>query len=280
MINKRTNRLLIFENFRKIEPIIESNERRVEFITNSDSDLETSAIGINGVDFSPFQVKVSRFLIKLKNKCKKDLKVLEVLDFFNLIKGNVKEINQENLEVQLFNIEQLKSNAEKNHQTALVEHLNKEEERIKKETILYSSKYEFLEESTVVNFAKKANRDVKLDWIKNFIRLIPEDVHKKLQNAKDLKVFDNYVIMHFDPNSNNTALIKKEEEKKKDPILFGVMECSDRLYYIADWEDEFCNLTLKTILNTLNLNQKDISLTESKIVNHKTADKIESNAKQ
>jgi len=46
-------------------------------------------------------------------------------------------------------------------------------------------------------------------------------------------------------------MTEKEKEKAKDPILFGVMKNSRNLYFIADWEDEYCDLTLSKMLNVL-----------------------------
>lgn len=37
----------------------------------------------------------------------------------------------------------------------------------------------------------------------------------------------------------------------KDPILFGVMEHSRKLYYIGDWKDEYCDLTLEDMFTSL-----------------------------
>lgn len=41
------------------------------------------------------------------------------------------------------------------------------------------------------------------------------------------------------------------QKAKKDPILFGVIRNSDKLYYIADWVDEYCDLTLEKMFETL-----------------------------
>ena len=45
------------------------------------------------------------------------------------------------------------------------------------------------------------------------------------------------------------------EKKQKDPILFGTFQnrekkvCIDRFYYLGDWIDEFCDLTLDKMIN-------------------------------
>jgi hypothetical protein len=66
----------------------------------------------------------------------------------------------------------------------------------------------------------------------------------------ELKIFDNYVIMHYDPDGVNSSMTDEEvEEAKKDPILFGVIAGSRKLYYIGDWVDEYCDLTLDAFID-------------------------------
>ncbi len=42
-----------------------------------------------------------------------------------------------------------------------------------------------------------------------------------------------------------------EHRKMKDPILFGWIKENNRLYFIADWEDEFCDLTFDEIVDVV-----------------------------
>ena len=57
--------------------------------------------------------------------------------------------------------------------------------------------------------------------------------------------------MHYDPAGKSSAKTKKEIEEEKDPILFGVFKESRRLYYIGDWIDEYCNLTMNEVAKLL-----------------------------
>ena len=111
----------------------------------------------------------------------------------------------------------------------------------------------YVTEKQVIDFYEKVGRDknLKLTWIKNFGRIIPENVYKIKVDIDERKIFDNYVILHYDPKDNGQKLTKKEIEKKKDPILFGVIKESRKLYYIADWKDEYCDLTLEEMFKTL-----------------------------
>ena len=111
----------------------------------------------------------------------------------------------------------------------------------------------YVTEKQVVEFYEKVGEDknLKLTWIKNFGRMIPDEVVEAKKQADERNIFDNYVILHYDPENNGEVLTKEEVEKKKDPILFGVIQNSRKLYYIADWKDEYCDLTLEEMFNTL-----------------------------
>jgi hypothetical protein len=96
---------------------------------------------------------------------------------------------------------------------------------------------------------------LKLTWIKNYARMIPEDVIEAKKKFDGSELFDNYVILHFDKFDNSTQMTKAEVEKAKDPILFGVLKGTRNLYYIGDWIDEYCDLTLDKFLSTLEMEE-------------------------
>ncbi len=145
---------------------------------------------------------------------------------------------------------------EKTGQLALKEKLFQNLVINKYESILYANGYNrLITEEQLVKFAKNCPKALSLDYISNYTRTIPLDVIKKKIDADNMEVFDNYVILHYDPSGNAIELTpeqkKKEVEKAKDPILFGVISGSRKLYYICDWIDEMCDLTWDTVVDTL-----------------------------
>jgi hypothetical protein len=112
---------------------------------------------------------------------------------------------------------------------------------------------QYVTERQVVDFYEKTGEDkcLKLTWIKNFNRIIPEDVYDAKKKADERKIFDNYVILHYDPLNTGEVMTKEEVEKKKDPILFGLIKNSRKLYYVADWKDDYCQLTLEEMFSVL-----------------------------
>ena len=138
--------------------------------------------------------------------------------------------------------------AEKSGQIALKEKLFNNLVINKYETILFSKGLvKAVTEETIVKLAKDSPKALALDYIQNYIRNIPISVIKKKFEIDQLEIFDNYVILHYDPNGVSYAQTNKEKEeeekKKRDPIMFGVIEGSTKLYYIDSWEDEYCDLT-------------------------------------
>lgn len=156
-------------------------------------------------------------------------------------------------------------------QTALIEKLLGEMIANKYESMLYTKGcFYAIPEDKVVEFAKKTERDVQLTYVKNFTRPIPEDIIEKLGEVTAYEVFDNYVVMHYDPQGKNREETKKEEAKRKDPILFGVIAGSRKLYYIADWVDEHCDLTLEKFVDTLGADKDDFLNGEKPVEPEKT----------
>lgn len=185
-------------------------------------------------------------------KEKKPLKTITIKEYFNEFKTNIEELNY--IDDIANHYEAILQKAESLNQTALVEKLRDMIEVVRAESYLIGTDLnKFITEKNVCDLYKKVGKDknLKLTWLKNFARVIPDIVFdaKKLADAK--LVFDNYVILHYDPKNNGDKLTKEELEKKKDPILFGVIKNSRKLYYIADWIDEYCDLTLEQIVSIL-----------------------------
>lgn len=95
---------------------------------------------------------------------------------------------------------------------------------------------------------QKCEKVLDIDYIKNFARTIPAEVIEKKEFCDSLCVFDNYCVLYYDPTG---ASYKKEEKERRDPVLFGLINHSDRLYYIDSWIDEKCDLTLDQIAEKL-----------------------------
>lgn len=112
-------------------------------------------------------------------------------------------------------------------------------------------------ESYIDNISKNT---VKIIELENYPREIPDEIVKTIAKTKD--IFDQMYVVFTD----YTGRVEKEIEKErrdKDPILFGTFQkilsrsnntttveilINDRFYYLGDWIDEYCDLTMDKFL--------------------------------
>lgn len=181
-------------------------------------------------------------------------------------------------------------------QTKLVDEIIKHREVLKGQIILQKNGFDkYVTEKSIVQFIKRSRRGVRLDFIRNYTKMIPLSVLEIKKKADALKVFDNYVVMYYDPEweswgSGNVRATElehrtirdqeREEERaeaerqhqaalerrraewakeearrqnartsswSRDPILFGLIDGSHRLYYVADWVTDEDDLTLEKL---------------------------------
>lgn len=107
------------------------------------------------------------------------------------------------------------------------------------------------------NVAKKAKRQpVKMIELERYEREVPDDVIENYEKVSEY--FDKFYVLFTD----YTGKIEKQIEqskKEKDPILFGVFKedesrlTVERFYYIGDWIDEYCDLTLDRMVNDVKM---------------------------
>lgn len=176
---------------------------------------------------------------------------MSVLDFFKSVKDSTAQV--EIVAERAKGYEEAIVKADKAGQTAFKEVLVKRLASVRAETQLAAMGLgKYVEEASVVAFAKKSPKAIRLDWIENFIRPIPDVLMVSKKDADARFIFDNYVVMHHDPSGKSWAETQAERDKREnDPILFGVMEGSRRLYYVGDWVDDFCDLTLDQVADTI-----------------------------
>lgn len=254
MLNRNKNGLLILDNFEVDYKLPKHDKKNKNNISSSgismDSIRGSSGFSIGGSfsvpanDESDPEIKnisfIKRIIIFFKELFKEKPK-LTVGDFFKAVKASA--IDTVKYSDRVNNYLNALNHAKKNNQEALVQDIQQKIDEIKNESILYAGGFTtVITEEQVVKFYKECQKGLELTWIRNFIRVIPEKATDKKKEADALEVFDNFVILHYDPEK------KAFKEEDKDPILFGVIRGSRKLYYIADWVDEYCDLTLEQFI--------------------------------
>lgn len=288
------NKLSIFENF-QIDTHLKPdtlNSINGNFVTSNDFTGAFTSEKITLFDYYTYRIKqsnkfsdflklafVSIFMrnkkvkkLKKKNKLKK-FGSISITDFFKDIFSSMNNIDIGKGIIEHYNT--ILANAEKTGQVSLLEIINRKINLIKKETLLLDKQITtYLSEEQIVKFYsnfKQANDEtdvdptkvLKLTWIRNYARVIPNEVITTKLKIDNYKVFDNYVVLHFDPIGDSVKLTEEEMEKAKDPILFGVISNSRKLYYIADWIDEHCDITLESFLE--NIQDKSFKITNNSV---------------
>lgn len=281
----RDNKLVIFENFEVDNNLPKHNKEAVKVELTGSLPSSGSIIISNQVFTTPISLasgtgtnwidtwrddnreivrpvaENTGFFAKLfsKFKFKKEEKkvTMTIVQFFSSLANSLNEMKS--LQDVGLHYETLITNAVKGGQTALAEQLKSRLESAKSESQLVAfGLKQYLLEGQIVDFYNKTNKDkkLKLTWIKNFVKPIPTKIMHEKAILDEQGVFDNYVVLHYDPFNDATNLTefekKQEEIRKKDPILFGLIKGSRRLYYVGDWIDKaYCDLTLDQVIDTL-----------------------------
>lgn len=104
-------------------------------------------------------------------------------------------------------------------------------------------------EEYIDNIAKDT---VKIIELENYEREIPDEIVAIIEQVKDK--FDQLYVLFTDYTGKVERQVEKER-RQKDPILFGTFQNEktrtviDRFYFLGDWEDEYCDLTLDKMVN-------------------------------
>lgn len=113
----------------------------------------------------------------------------------------------------------------------------------------------FVYRKDVERFISKVEKKVvKVIELKNYERPIPQEIQDVVAMTKDIFT-DLYVV--FTDYTGKVEKEVKKERREKDPILFGVFKdarnhpLSDRMYFLGDWVDDYCDLTLESLIDTM-----------------------------
>lgn len=103
-----------------------------------------------------------------------------------------------------------------------------------------------------------ASDTVKIIELQNYEREIPDEIVDVIAKVRDK--FDQLYVLFTDYTGKAERQVEKER-RQKDPILFGTFQDKksrtviDRFYFLGDWEDEYCDLTLDKMVNEVERKQ-------------------------
>lgn len=111
--------------------------------------------------------------------------------------------------------------------------------------------------------ANVSDEVVKIIRLEDYPREVPDDIVEKYIQVKD--VFHRFYVVFTDYTGEAERQVEKSR-RDKDPILFGAFhddeesELNEKFYYIGDWIDEYCDLTLEKMVEEMKAYEnRDIS---------------------
>lgn len=107
----------------------------------------------------------------------------------------------------------------------------------------------YITEDQIIRFMLASEKGVRLEYLRYYNEIVPNQVAALKMASDGLLVFDNYCVLYYDKDTSKFRLVKeaiseREREKRRDPILFGMIKGSRKLYYITDWVTDDDDLTM------------------------------------
>lgn len=184
-----------------------------------------------------------------ENLDKNEEKTITPYEYFQNMKGKLQTMDDERLEKVYQNAIYLAERYNRTGQTKGLRKLKFHIESIVKEKqILDAGINKFVYRSDIEEYIQDvADKQVVILDLKSYERNLPDEIIEALEKVKDL--FDEFYIVCTDYTGEMARRVQ-EERREKDPILFGAFldreknAINERFYYIGDWIDDYCDLTL------------------------------------
>ena len=189
--------------------------------------------------------------------------LLSPQEYFELVKEKKHKVTEEDLNRIYDNCLELIQKYIKTGQAKAARKLVFHLESLEKERDIINLGVDtFIYRSDIEDYIDNVAKDVvKIIDLENYERDLPDEVVEVIGKVKD-KFTKMYVI--FTDYTGKVERSVEKERREKDPILFGTLQDEstrtiiERFYYIADWVDEYCDLTLDKMINEMSSKGKDI----------------------
>ena len=202
--------------------------------------------------------------------------------FFSYVKSKLNKSQQKKLKARLGKLQQLVKQAEELNQQALFEELSKSLVLAVRESEAVACGYDtWLKQADVAKFMSMVRENdtansspVFFKKLEEFPRAIPANVKKALKAAQSKGIFDEFWILYLD-YTREEVKTNKEKIRQKDPILFGRhSNDGEKLYFIIDWIDEYCDLTLSKFVEKMKTVDPEYDVTKVEEIDQAYIDRI------
>jgi len=181
--------------------------------------------------------------------------------FFQFVKSKLKTTALQDLSQRLLKLSGMVRSTELTGQRALHEHLVVELCGVVREQEIAAMGMNITLPEKVVTELVPTIPKLRYEQFEKFPRIVPKTVMDRIAAVKLANVFDEYYILYIDGKPSEKLETNEEKINRKDPILFGKLKTfPGRLYFIIDWTDEFCDMTLAKMVNHVQANDPEFSL--------------------
>lgn len=191
-----------------------------------------------------------------------EAKTILANEYFNGVKTKAEYLQDEDIIKEMkylpAQIEQLKQVG----QIGLAEKLKKNIKYLFNERLLLKNGFDkYVHRKDVTRYVELVkDKKVHVCELDKFPRLIPDAPRALLLKAQSLDIFKDFWVVYVDYTGDSDSMLtdeeKKQRAKNRDPIIFGTFESVetgtiDKMYFICDWTDEYCDLTLDKMVKEL-----------------------------
>ena len=202
--------------------------------------------------------------------------------YFSFVKSKLTTSEIKRLKIRTQNLKALMDNAKEANQTVLYEDsLRLMAIALREQEAAAAGFAKYVKKADIDRFRSKVSLPIGFCKVENFVRPIPAKAQRVLSSARKKELFDEYWVLFTDPKNNSIGKTEAEKAAARDPILFGkYMYDEERYYYLTDWVDEFCDLTLDKFIDELNKEKTAEVYDVSKVddIDEDTADMIKKEA--
>lgn len=186
-----------------------------------------------------------------------ELKEVTPYEYFQRVKDSIREMGNEELEKMYTAastlMDKYKETGQEKAEKRLAFHIKT---LLKESRLIEMGISKFVYKDDIVDYIDNiSKKPVKIIEMKNYPREIPDELIDTIKMTKE--IFDEFYVVFTDYSGDELV---NEVEKERDPILFGGF-CTksreivaERFYYLGDWIDEYCDLTLDKLVNETSKN--------------------------
>ena len=178
--------------------------------------------------------------------------------YFDYVKGLKEKLDTDKYNIIIDQALKMIEKCKITKQTAMAKELTRQVELALKELNAAQEGFDiFVDRKAIEKYITDVEgKAIKIIELSEYTREIPEEVMERVSKAAD--IFDQMYIVFTDYTKKESKKVAKAR-RDKDPILFGAfldktsekstkIYVEDRLFFIADWVDDTCDLTLEEIV--------------------------------